>query len=163
MSDINIDSGKTQNALVITRIFDAPRELVWKAWTEAEQIKKWWGPRAYTSPVCNLDFRVGGKFHFLMRSNDGIDIWSTGIYKEIIPFEKIVCSDSFADKEGNVVPSTHYGMEGVPLEMQITVTFEEHDGKTKMTLIHSGLPEAHSQDANTGWNESFDKLAASIS
>lgn len=71
--------------LVIERVFDAPRELVWKVWTEPEHAMKWWGPRGFTAPVAKMDFRVGGKFLIAMQSpdfNDGKPIWSTGVYKE---------------------------------------------------------------------------------
>lgn len=156
-----------KNDLVITRIFDAPRELVWKAWTEPEQVMRWWGPKMFTCPEAKIDFRVGGKCLFCMRSDSGPEmwqkgIWSTGVYKEIVPMKKIVCTDSFADEKGNVVPATHYDMNAdFPLEMLITITFEEIEGnKTKMTLIHSGMPTAEDIKASTqGWNESFDKLA----
>ena len=101
---------------------------------------------------------------FCMRSPEGQDFWSTGVYREIIPLEKIVCTDSFADENGNVVPASHYGMgEDFPLEMQVTVTFEEQDGKTKMTLRHEGLPPGTMRDmTDQGWNQSFDKLAEAI-
>jgi uncharacterized protein YndB with AHSA1/START domain len=150
-----------EQALVITRVFDAPRELVFKAWSEPERMMRWWGPKGFTTPVCKIDFRVGGKFLNCMRSPDGKDYWSTGVYREIIEPERIVCTDSFADAEGNVVPASHYGMTGdVPMEMLITVTFEDQDGKTKLTLRHAGLPGGeHSDGANQGWSESFDKLA----
>jgi len=150
-----------KNELVITRIFDAPRDRVWNAWTEPEQAMKWWGPKNFTSPACKIDFRVGGKYLFCMRSSDGQDYWSTGIYQEIVALERIVCTDSFADEHGNVVPASHYGMEGnFPLEMTVTITFEELGGKTKMTLKHSRMPAGDmSKMAGIGWNESFDKLA----
>ena len=151
--------------LVITRIFDAPRELVWKAWTEPERLMRWWGPKGFTSPVCKMDLRVGGKYLYCMRSPEGQDFWSTGVYQEIIPPEKLVVTDSFADEHGNVVPATHYGMSpDFPLELQVTVTFEEHEGnKTKMTLRHVGMPAGQmSEMAQAGWSESFDKLAESL-
>jgi uncharacterized protein YndB with AHSA1/START domain len=158
-----------ENELVITRVFNAPVELVWKMWTDPEHCKKWCGPRGFTTPVCRIDFRVGGKFLNCMKATQEIEgpniwkkgIWSTGVYKEIIPLEKIVCTDSFADENGNVVHATHYGMnKDFPLEMLVTVTFEEHDGKTKMTLRHMGMPAgADTEGANQGWNQSFDKLA----
>jgi len=156
--------------LVITRIFDAPRALVWKAWTDPKQVMRWWGPKIFTSPSCTIDFRVGGKYLFCMQSDSGEEawkqgIWSTGVYKEIMPMEKIVCTDCFADAQGNVVPAAHYGMtEDFPLEMLVTVTFEDAPGgKTKMTLRHSGLPAGEmKQMAGAGWNESFDKLAESL-
>lgn len=160
--------------LVITRIFDAPRELVWKMWTEPEYFKKWWGPKVFTCPVSKIDFRVGGEYLHCMRGAAGPgvevkDYWSTGTYKEIVPMEKIVVTDSFADENGNVVPATHYGMEGFPTELLVTITFEEYPpaggGKTKMTLVHSGLEKVDAEmlkNMDQGWNESFDKLAQSI-
>ena len=156
--------------LVITRIFDAPRKLVWKAWTDPEHVMRWWGPKLFSSPSCKIDFRVSGKYLFCMRSDSGPEmwqkgLWSTGVYKEIVPLEKIVCTDCFADEHGNVVPAAHYGMgEDFPLEMLVTVTFEKYEGgKTKMTLRHAGLPVGEMiKSAHTGWNESFDKLAASL-
>jgi uncharacterized protein YndB with AHSA1/START domain len=159
-------SSKTQPAkreLVITRIFDAPRELVWQAWTDPKQIVKWWGPKNFTAPVAKIDLRVGGKYLYCMRSPEGQDYWSTGIYREVVPPERLVCTDSFADADGNVVSASHYGVgEDFPLEMQVTITFEDIDGKTKMTLKHVGLPESMSDMTSTGWNESFDKLAESL-
>ncbi len=153
--------------LVIEREFDAPRELVWKAWTEPERAKRWWGPRNFTSPAAEIDFRVGGKYLLAMQSpdfNEGRPIWSTGVYREIVPYERIVCTDCFADEKGNVVPATHYGMTGeFPLEMLVTVSFEDIGGRTKMTLRHEGLPAGDLlEGAGAGWNESFDKLAASL-
>jgi len=150
--------------LVIERIFDAPRGLVWKAWTEPEQVMRWWGPRGFTAPAAEIDFRVGGKYLFAMRSpeyEEGRVLWSTGVYREIVPLERIVCTDSFADEKGNVVPATYYGMNAdIPLEMLVTVTFEEHEGKTKLTLRHVGIPSGPDHDgAQQGWSESFDKLA----
>jgi uncharacterized protein YndB with AHSA1/START domain len=146
--------------LFITRIFDAPRESVWKAWTDADLMKRWWGPKGFTSPYYKIDFRVGGRFLFCMRSPEGKDYWGTGIYHEIVPQEKIVFSDSFADEKGNVVPATQYGMStDFPLEMLVTVTFEEIEGKTKLTLRHVGIPAGADRDgANVGWNQSLDKL-----
>jgi uncharacterized protein YndB with AHSA1/START domain len=151
-------------ALVITRIFDAPRELVWRAWTEPEMAMKWWGPKGFTTPACRIDLRVGGSYLFCMRSPEGQDYWSTGVYKEIVTLERIVCTDSFADEQGNVVPASRYGMTGdFPLELLVTVTFEEQDGKTKMTLTHAGFPVGEHRDgAQQGWSEMFDKLAESL-
>lgn len=153
------------NEVVITRVFDAPREMVWKAWTEPKRVMKWWGPKNYASPACKIDLRVGGKIHFCMRGPDGKDLWSTGTYKEIVPMEKIVCTDSFADEKGNVVSAAHYGMPAdFPLELEVVITFEDAEGgKTKMTLRHIGMPAGEMNDmTKAGWNESFDKLAESL-
>lgn len=151
------------NDLVIVREFNAPRERVWDAWTTPEGMMKWWGPKGFTCPVSKIDFRVGGKYLFCMRSPDGQDFWSTGTYREIVPMEKIVCTDSFSDAEGNIVSGETYGMAGLPLEFEITVTFEEIDGKTKMTLQHVGFSsDTMKEQASAGWNGSFDKLEASL-
>jgi len=166
------------NKLVIERIFDAPVKLVWKFWSEPEMLKKWWGPKVFTCPVVRMDFRVGGKYLSCMRGIPAPgapvqDFWSTGTYKEIIPpdpslpsgYAKIVATDSFADEKGNVVSSTHYGMKGFPREMLITFEFEEVDGKTKLTLTHSGLEKVDEKSVegmDQGWNESFDKVVENI-
>jgi len=152
----------TKNEIIITRIFDAPRERVWAAWTEPKKLMQWWGPKDFTSPVCKIDLRVGGKYLYCMRSPDGQDFWSTGVYREIDKQERIVCIDSFADEKGNVVPATHYGMSDFPLELQVTVTFEKDDGRTKMVLRHVGIPPAMREMCELGWNQSFDKLAESL-
>jgi uncharacterized protein YndB with AHSA1/START domain len=162
------DQGRTatKEALVIERIFDAPVELVWKAWTEPEAAKKWWGPRSFTAPTVEIDFRVGGKSLFAMQSpdfNDGKPIYSAGEYREIVPLKKIVTTDCFADEHGNIVAATHYGMsDDFPLEMLVTVEFEDLGGRTKMTLRHEGLPTHDREDAGQGWSESFDKLEESL-
>lgn len=150
-----------ERALVITRVFDAPRARVWEAWTDPQRVKHWWGPKSYTTPLCKIDLRVGGVFLYCMRSPEGKDYWATGVYREIVPLTKIVCTDSFADEKGNVVPATYYGMNAdIPREMLVTTTFEDHEGKTKLTLTHVGLPAgADSEGARQGWSESFDKLA----
>ena len=160
----NQNSKSQERELVITRIFDAPRELVWKAWIEPEHVKLWWGPKNFTAPVSKIDLHVGGRYLNCMRSPEGKDFWSTGVFREIVPFERLVYTDSFADEKGNVVPATHYGLSSdFPLEVEVTVTFEEQDGKTKMTLRHSGIPAGKMRDmTGVGWNESFDKLAESL-
>lgn len=154
-----------KNTLVITRVFDAPVELVWKAWTNPQHLMRWWGPKNFTSPACKIDFRVGGRYHNCMRSPDGKDFWNTGIYREIVPMERIVYTDCFADEKGNVVPASYYELPGDtwPMEMTVTVMFEVKDGKTKMTLKHFGLPMGKMKEmTGVGWNESFDKLAESL-
>ena len=157
------NQNKNIKELTITRVFDAPRELVWKAWTEPERVKRWWGPKGFTSPVIKIDLRVGGEYLSCMRSPEGQDFWSKGIFREIVAPERLVMTDSFADKEGNTVPASYYGMSGDwPLEMLVIVTFEEQEGKTKLTLKHSGIEGISDTDRDNmeqGWSQSFDKLA----
>ncbi len=154
----------TRKDLVITRVFGAPVALVWGAWTDPEHLTQWHGPKDFTCPAYTVDLRVGGRYHGCMRGADGKDYWSTGTYREIVPLRKLVCTDSFADAEGNVVPGSHYGLpEDFPLEMLVTVTFEERDGKTTMTLVHAGLPAGEiGEMTGAGWRESFDKLAKTL-
>jgi uncharacterized protein YndB with AHSA1/START domain len=159
-----------ENKVVIVREFDAPRERVWKTWTEPEEIKKWWGPKNFIAPSIEVDFREGGTYLFCMHGAPGEgmpeqDYWSTGTYKEIVPMEKIVCTDSFADKDGNIVSASEYGMPSeIPLELSVTITFEELDeNKTRMTLTHVGMiAGTYSEQMEEGWNQSFDKLTESL-
>lgn len=155
------------NEVVIIKVLNAPLMFVWKAWTEPERVQRWWGPKNFTSPFCSIDLRVGGKYLFCMRSPDGNDYWSTGVYQEIIPMNRLIYTDSFADEKGNIVPASYYGLsDGFPLEMPVTVTFEEQDGKTKLTIRYSnitGLSDTDLNDMRQGWNESLDKLQESLS
>ena len=151
--------------LVIERVLDAPRELVWKAWTEPAMLRQWWGPTGFSAPRAEIDLRVGGKWLFSMRNPefaDGRELFSTGTYREIVPMERIVATDSFADERGNIVSAREYGMpDDAPLEMLLVITFEDTaDGKTKLTTRHLGLPKSQREGANAGWNQSLDKLAA---
>jgi len=159
----NAISNSDSRALFIARVFDAPREIVWRVWTEPEHVMQWWGPKGFTSPFCSIDLRVGGSYLYCMRSPEGKDFWSTGSYREIVPIERIVATDSFADEKGNVVPASYYGMSGEwPLELLVTVTFEGQDDKTKFTLNYphiEGISETDFADMKQGWHESLDKLA----
>jgi uncharacterized protein YndB with AHSA1/START domain len=151
----------TEHDIVIERTVNAPRDLVWKAWTDPDLLQRWWGPKTFTAPFWELDLRVGGVYRYCMRAPDGKDYWGGGVYREIDPLRRIVATDTFTDAQGKVVPASYYGMtEDVPLELLVTVTFEEHKGKTLFTLRHSGMPAGAGRDgARQGWNEALDKLA----
>ena len=150
-------------SLVITRTFNAPVQKVWDAWTKPEECMKWWGPKDFTAPFCQNDLRIGGKYLNCMQGPDGTKFWSTGTYKEIELLKKLVLSDSFSDEQGNVISGAVYGMPDLPMEMEVTIAFEELDGLTKITLTHAGLPEGDMQEqTNAGWNESLDKLVESL-
>ena len=156
-----------EGLLIVERVFDAPHELVWKALTDPEMITRWWGPRSFTAPAVEVDFRVGGKWLFAMQSadfNEGRPIWSTGVYKEIVPFERIVYTDCFADENGNVVSASHYGMtEDFPMETVVVYQLEDLGGRTKLTVRHEGMPGGEmGEGAGVGWSESLDKLAESL-
>jgi len=159
----NTETATSQKTVSITRTFDLPAKKLWQAWTEPESLKKWWGPKNFTCPYCDIDLKPGGKYLACMRSNDGAEFWSTGVYKEIIPGKKLVCTDSFSDDKGNVVPASDLNMPGDwPIELLVTVTFEEMTEKTKMNLQQVGIPPEMYEDCIKGWNESLDKLEENI-
>jgi uncharacterized protein YndB with AHSA1/START domain len=151
--------------LVITRTFDAPRDLVFRAWTEPERLMRWWAPKGCTTPFCTVDLRPGGRFHYCMRLPEGREIWAIGVYREIVAPERLVYTDSFADADGNPVAPGHYGMsDSHPAETLVTVLFLEHEGGTKVTLRHT-IPESVEERKGTeqGWGEMLDRLADLLS
>jgi uncharacterized protein YndB with AHSA1/START domain len=148
-----------KNIISIKRTLDLPLDSVWKAWTEAESFKQWWGPSDYTCPHCKIDFKVGGHYLACMQSKNGDNVWSTGSFLEIEDHKKIVYTDSFADSKGNKVPASTYGIKGEwPLELIVTIELEEVNGKTDMLLTHEGISEAMHVDCISGWNQSLDKM-----
>lgn len=126
------DASATQGELVITRVFDAPRDLVWKAWTEVERLARWWGPKGATWVSATLDLRPGGAFHYCMRSPDGFDMWGKFVYREVAPPERLVFTTAFSDAQGNTVRAPFSA--DWPLQILNTLTFAEQDGKTAVTL-----------------------------
>jgi uncharacterized protein YndB with AHSA1/START domain/DNA-binding transcriptional ArsR family regulator len=140
--------------VTITRLFDAPRELVFKAWTDPKQLAQWWGPHGFTNPVCELDVRPGGTLLIDMRGPDGVVYPNKGVFHEIVEPERLVfTTSSFEDAEGNL-----------QLEVLNTVTFAELGGKTKLTLqavvVKSTSPvDAALTGMEEGWNQSLDRLA----
>lgn len=157
-----------KHELRIERVFDAPRQLVWNAWTTPELLMQWWGPGPFTSPICKVDLRVGGKYLYCMRGPDGTDYWSGGTYKEIVPLEKLVCVDAFANEHGEKIDPTAYGFDPIfPKENVVTITFEEVGEKTKLTVLYVVESEAvleimRKVQMREGWESSLDKLAQSL-
>jgi uncharacterized protein YndB with AHSA1/START domain len=144
------------NQIKVRRTFEAPLELLWKAWTEPAHFMKWYGPKDFTAPTCEIDLRVGGRHLWSMQSPDGRQMYFTGSYKEVVPMERLVFTDSMSDAEGNVMSPEMMGMgEGMPVTMDVTVTFVHADGKTTVTVSHMG--DEHSA---MGWEQAFDKLTA---
>jgi uncharacterized protein YndB with AHSA1/START domain len=124
-ANMRVVTNSEERELVVERIFDAPRALVFKAWTEPEHLARWWGPQGWTLPVCKVDLRPGGVWHYCMRGPGGEESWGKAVYREIVPPERLVYIDAFADAQGNPVA-------GMP-EMLIRMEFAEHEGKTKVT------------------------------
>jgi uncharacterized protein YndB with AHSA1/START domain len=142
--------------VVITRLFDAPRALVFKAWIDPKHLAMWWGPHKFTNPVCKVDARVGGAWHIVMRGPDGAEYPCGGIYREIVEPERLVFTNDAVDKEGNVI------IAGLT-----TVTFADEDGKTKLTLRTRGTAKvdyaaAYLQGMEAGWTQSLEKLGEHV-
>lgn len=148
--------------MVVTRVFDAPRELVWKAWTDPKYVQQWWGPKGFTAPVCKMDFRVGGKSLYCMRMPDGQEFWNGVDYYEIVPYEKIVSSMYFADAQGNKVEAEELGIEHEAIEGAYDITLFEDigNGQTKLTFIgNEPMESAKNSGQLEGWNQILDKIA----
>lgn len=118
--------------VIISHAFDAPREILWKAWTEPERLAQWWGPKGFKMLVSKLDFQPGGVFHYSMQTPGGRIMWGKFVYREIVVLEKIVFINSFADEIGN--PMRNPYIPNWPLEVLNTLTLTEQDGKTLLTL-----------------------------
>ena len=125
-----------EQEFVIERGFEAPRQLVWEAWTKPEALQHWWGPKGFTWVDCKIDLRPEGMFHYSMRSPDGHDMWGKLIYREIVPPERLAFVVSFSDKDGNTL--RHLASPTWPLEVLNTMTLTEHEGRTTVTL--QGVP-----------------------
>ncbi len=159
-----------ENKIIIEKVINASRKDVWRAWTEPELIKKWWGPEGFSAPSIKIDLKVGGKYIFSMHgpkdSEWDKDMYSAGTYKEIVPNEKLVVTDYFSDENGKMMKPADYGMDSnFPGELTVTVLFEETEqGKTKLSIIYPP-PEKKEQlkamlasGMKEGWNSSLDKL-----
>ena len=152
--------------LVVTRVFDASVERVWKAWTDPEQVMRWWGPTGFTSPSCKIDFREGGKFLFHMRApkdfQGGQDFYTTGVYKKIVLMQLIEFSQSLADKDGNRIDPTTMGMPAdFPKEIPSALAFKRVADKTELIATEYGWTVGQMRDmSESGLSECLDKLAA---
>jgi uncharacterized protein YndB with AHSA1/START domain len=155
--------------LVITRVFDAPRELVWKALTEPDRLAQWWGPAGFEMLVSRLDLRPGGVFHYSMRSPDGRVMWGKFVYRELAPPERMVFVNSFSDQEGNAIRSPF--SPTWPLEVLNAISLAESGERTTVTL-RGGPINASQEELDTFWNAqdsvrqgfagTFDQLAAHL-
>ena len=143
-----------EREITITRVFDAPRAMVFKAWTDPKQIAQWWGPKGFTNPICEFDARVGGAIRVHMRAPDGNVYPMGGEVREIVPPERLVFTNNALDADGNPI-----------IQGFTTVTFAEEGGKTKMTLHTRGtamteVAAGYLKGMEMGWTMSLDKLQA---
>ena len=127
---------ENNNEFIITRIFDAPRLLLWESWTKTEHLKNWWGSKDFKVGIPRLELRPGGVFHYNMQSPDGHISWGKSVYREIVPPEKLVFINSFSDETGAII--RHPISPTWPLEVLNTLIFSEVKGQT--TLIFRGGP-----------------------
>ena len=154
--------------LVITRVFDAPVELVWKAWTDPEYVMRWWGPTGFTSPTCKIDFREGGKLVFHMRAPKEFqgpqDFYTSGVYKKIVPLKLIEFSQGLSDKDGNRIDPTTMGMPAdFPKEIPSALAFKRVGDKTELTVTEYGWAVGQMRDlSEAGMNQCLDKLAETL-
>jgi len=142
-----------ERTVTITRVIEAPRDLVFRLWTEREHMARWWGPHGFTNPVCEMDVRVGGAIRIDMRSPDGTVYPMTGTFREISPPSRLVFEAVAEDDSGNAL-----------LRSLTTVLFAEEGGRTKLT-VHAdavGLSPVAPQmlaGMEAGWTQSLEKLA----
>jgi uncharacterized protein YndB with AHSA1/START domain len=142
--------------MITTRIFDAPREVVFQAWTDPKQLQRWWGPKGFTNPVCEVDARPGGAIRIHMRAPDGTVYPMTGVFHEVVVPERLVFTSSALDANGNPL-----------FEVLNTVTFAEEGGKTKLT-VHASVSKVigdaapHLAGMEQGWSMTLDRLAEEL-
>jgi uncharacterized protein YndB with AHSA1/START domain len=162
------NSPAVDREFLITRVFDAPRELVFKAWTEPKHLAQWWGPHPFTTPICQMDVRPGGAYRIVMRSPDGADYPLTGVYREVVKPERLVmtmdASEHPSEWHDLVNPNRSKGDNNPAGEMLSTITFEEIAGKTRVTvrvlLISAAVRDAMvKMGMNEGWSQSLQRLA----
>ncbi len=166
MSTKNDSAAKSsKQEFVISRVFDAPRELVWKVFTEPERMKQWWGPKGAEVLYCTMDLRPSGMFHYQMRYMNN-DMWGRFIYREIDPPRRIVFVNSFSDEKAGI--TRHPMAPTWPREMLTTITFDEQAGKTTFTVRWIPINETDEEwktfdtgrgSMTQGWSGTFDQLA----
>ena len=149
-----------------SRVFDAPRDKVWKAWTEVERLKQWWGPKGFVVTHCKVDLRPGGIMHYCLRMPDGNEMWGKFAYREIVKPERLVWINSFSDKDGGT--TVHPMSPDWPREMLTKVTFEEQGGKTKVTVQWTPVDASTEVERKTfedgrgsmqqGWTGTFEQF-----
>jgi len=157
-----IEPTSSDRELVVVRTLDAPRALVWKAWTEPEHVAVWWHPEEFECMACEIDLKVGGAFRVTLRAPDGTLYPGNGVFREIVPPERIVY-EGIADERDP--PGRNPGGAGMPPGARVTVTFGESGGRTEVTVVTrfpsatAGLA-AKESGYDTGWSEGLEQLAA---
>jgi len=145
----SIDVDARERELVVTRIIDAPRHLVFQAWTEPDRVMRWWGPKGFVTIHCDMDIRPGGAFRVCMRSPEGTEYWKRGIYREVVAPERLVFTFAWEDAEGKPGHQT-----------LVTVTLVERGGRTELTLHQAVFETVETcDDHRRGWTSSLQRFA----
>ena len=148
-SRTSIDTEERARELVITRIFDAPRHLLFRAWTEPDRVARWWGPQGFVTTYCNMDIRPGGTFRVCMRSPAGAEYRKQGVYREVVEPERLVFTFAWEDAEGKPGHQT-----------LVTVTFAERGDTTELTLRQAIFETiATRDDHQRGWTSTLERFA----
>jgi uncharacterized protein YndB with AHSA1/START domain len=160
-------AGARSRPFVMTRVFDAPRELVFDAFTDPERMKHSWGPKGFEVIASKMDLRPGGSYHYGLRAPDGGTMWGKLVYREIVRPERMVLVNSFSDETGGL--TRHPMSADWPLEMLSTFRFEDENGKTRFTVTWTPLNATSAEQVafdaahgsmEQGWGGTLDSLAA---
>jgi uncharacterized protein YndB with AHSA1/START domain len=142
-------STSAERELVVSRLIDAPRALVFRAWTQPEHIARWWGPQGYITIFCDMDIRIGGRYRFGMRSPEGIEQWKVGVFRELVEPERVVFTFAWEAPDGSL---GH--------ELLTTVTFADQDGKTLLTLRQAVFETTDRRDDHLrGWTSCLERFS----
>lgn len=148
----------------IERVFEVPIADVWQMWTDPELFKSWYGPNGMSVPVAHMDLRVGGTRKVcmeMMSAERSMSMWFIGVYKEVEEPTRLVYTESMCEEDGTLIPPQAMGMpEGHPDITEVIVNLSEVDGRTKMKMVHVGVPEGTAGEG--GWNQAFDKLSSHL-
>ena len=165
---MNATQATATKEFVISRVLDAPRDLVWKCFTDPEHMKQWWGPKGAKVLKSDMDLRVGGTYHYAMQMDQWPAMWGKFVFREIVPQEKLVFVSGFSDEKGGI--TRHPMAPTWPLQLLSVFTFEDvPGGKTKFTVRwvphnataveQQAFDEGHAS-MNQGWTGTIDKLEA---
>ena len=171
MSAKNDPAAAAEAEFVLKRVFDAPRSLVFKAWTDPKHVAQWWGPHGFTNPVCEMDVRPGGAWRIVMVGPDGAKHPAKGVYREVVEPERLVMTIDHSELPEEwhdlVNPNRDRGKGKPALEVLSNVTFEEHNGRTTLT-IRLRFESAAIRDSflklgmEQGWSQSLERLEACV-
>ena len=157
-----------KETLVVTRILDAPVDRVWRSWTDPDLVKKWWGPKYYTSPFCTIDLRVGGKYIFCMRApkeQGGHNMYTSGVYTKIVPMDRLEFTQGMSDKDGNRIDPSSIGLPlDFPKELHTVIVFKKikHDMSELIITESEWTPGQMYIYSIVGLHQCIDKLAEEL-